>query len=237
MNCEKCQNLISEFVDGSLGSEDYEQVRAHAGACRDCAAVLSDLSAIVSFCREHREEYDAPPNERALWLRIRASVVSELPAGRAVAAAAAGARRGRWWSGLMSRSWEFSFPQLASAVVGIVLVVSLGSSLGIRLLRNPAPSTPDLRTTSQAFTTSSLPDRIRRQQQVIDYWNQRVELNKARWSPQMRETFNRNMSVIDQALSDSLRVLDNNPHDEVSEEMLNAALNDKVELLREFADL
>jgi hypothetical protein len=28
-----------------------------------------------------------------------------------------------------------------------------------------------------------------------------------------------------------------NPHDEVSEEMLNSALSDKMELLREFADL
>ncbi len=235
MNCEKCRNLISEFVDGSLSSKDYQEVHAHAHRCLDCATVLDDLSAIVSFCREHRGEYDAPPNERALWLRIQNVVAGKAAAGRAAEAAVAPGVG--WWSSLMARSWEFTFPQLASAVAGIVVVVSLASALGLHLLRNQAGSNSKPRSDGPAFAAISLPDRIRQQQQVIDYWNQRVELNKARWSPQMRETFNRNMSVIDQALSDSLRELGNNPHDEVSEEMLNAALNDKVELLREFADL
>ena len=85
--------------------------------------------------------------------------------------------------------------------------------------------------------SSSPEDRIWQQQQAISYWNQRVEMNKARWSPQMRETFDRNLKVIDQAVNDSLAELRRNPHDEVSEEMLNAALNDKMDLLREFADL
>jgi hypothetical protein len=83
----------------------------------------------------------------------------------------------------------------------------------------------------------SVTDRFRQQQQVIAYWNERVELNKARWNPQMRETFDKNMSVIDSAVNDSIRQLSQNPHDEVSEEILNAALNDKVELLKEFAEL
>jgi hypothetical protein len=64
-----------------------------------------------------------------------------------------------------------------------------------------------------------------------------VELNKARWNPQMRETFDKNLSVIDAAVNESMRQLSLNPHDEVSEEILNAALNDKAELLKEFAAL
>ena len=72
---------------------------------------------------------------------------------------------------------------------------------------------------------------------MISYWNQRVELNKARWSQQMRETFDRNMSVIDAAVNDSMDQLKQNPHDSISEDILNEALNDKVALLREFSDL
>jgi hypothetical protein len=53
----------------------------------------------------------------------------------------------------------------------------------------------------------------------------------------MRETFDRNMKVIDQAVSESLNELNRNPHDEVSEQMLNDALNDKLSLLKEFSDL
>jgi hypothetical protein len=88
-----------------------------------------------------------------------------------------------------------------------------------------------------ASSKASVNDRVWQRQQVINYWNQRIELNKVRWSAQMRETFDRNMRVIDEAVSDSINELNRNPHDEVSEQMLNEALNDKLALLKEFSDL
>jgi hypothetical protein len=42
--------------------------------------------------------------------------------------------------------------------------------------------------------------------------------------------------VLDETVSDSLSDLRQNPHDEVAEEMLNSALRDKIELLREFGE-
>jgi hypothetical protein len=89
----------------------------------------------------------------------------------------------------------------------------------------------------EASNVSDVNDRFFQRRQVIDYWNQRVELNKARWSSEMRETFERNMKVIDQAVADSMNELKRNPHDEVSEQMLNESLNDKLALLKEFSDL
>ena len=53
----------------------------------------------------------------------------------------------------------------------------------------------------------------------------------------MRETFDRNMGVIDAAVNDSMIQLRQDPHDTVSEDILNDALNDKVALLKEFAEL
>jgi hypothetical protein len=64
-----------------------------------------------------------------------------------------------------------------------------------------------------------------------------VELNKARWSPEMRDTFDRNLQVIDAAVTQSLNELNRNPHDDISEQMLNESLNDKLALLKEFSDL
>ena len=90
---------------------------------------------------------------------------------------------------------------------------------------------------AEAANLSDLNDRFFQRRQVIDYWNQRVELNKARWSPEMRETFERNLKVIDQAVADSMNELKRNPHDEVSEQMLNESFNDKLALLKEFSDL
>jgi len=224
MNCEKYQDLLSDFLDGLLTPEDRNRVDAHLRDCGVCAGARSDLDAIVVFCHENRGEYEAVPNEHALWLRISNTIESELAVSpRAVVKANAG-----WWSRLINQSWQLSFPRLAASAAVIVIVVALGTAIGVHRFQGGTPI---------VTTGSSVEERYRQQQQVIAYWNQRVELNKARWNPQMRETFDRNMSVIDAAVNDSMLQLKQNPHDGVSEDILNAALNDKVELLKEFADL
>jgi hypothetical protein len=234
MNCEKNQDLLSDFVDGSLPQSDQDRIETHLSVCGVCAEARSDLEAIVGFCREHRGEYVPVPNERALWLRISNTIESEL----SVPSPASIPPDAGWWFRLMNRRWELSFPQLAAAVTVIILVVSVVTTVGLRRFSfSGAGSGIQTSGAPLALNGSSVQDRFRPQQQVVAYWNQRVELNKARWNPQMRETFDRNMSVIDAAVNDSMSRLTQNPHDEVSEEILNAALNDKVELLKEFADL
>jgi len=230
MNCENYQNLLSDMIDGSLDTQDQNTLETHLSTCADCADARTDLSALVGFCREHRGEYEAVPNERALWLRISNTIESELAATKS-ASVPAGAG---WWFRLMNRSWQLSFPQLATSIAATVLVAVLVTFIGLRAFNGSGPRTAGLSLASSAETVQ---DRYRQQAQVIDYWNQRVELNKARWSPQMRETFDRNMSVIDAAVNDSMGRLNQNPHDEISEDILNAALGDKIALLKEFAEL
>ena len=82
MNCEQCQELVSGFVDGVLSQEDQLSLNAHLEECLSCADVRQDLEAIVGFCRTNRGEYDATPNEQALWLRIRNTIESENRAAR-----------------------------------------------------------------------------------------------------------------------------------------------------------
>jgi hypothetical protein len=235
MNCEKYQDLLSDLIDGSLASQDHQSIEAHLSACGVCAEVRGDLNAIVTYCHEHRGEYDAVPNERALWLRISNLIEAELPTG----ARSEIPQNAGWWFRLMNRSWQLSLPQLAASMIAVAIIVSVVTMIGLRRFGSGGESA-GLRSSGLATVASnSLPlaERYRQQQQTIDYWNQRVELNKTRWNSQMRETFERNLSVIDAAVNDSLSLLNRNPHDEVSEEILNAALNDKVELLREFAEL
>ena len=231
MNCETCQELIHDLIDGSITQRDEFTLNTHLKECLDCDGVRQDLASIVGFCRTQRGQYEAPPNEQAMWLRIRNVIEAELPSNRAVANTET---KRSFLARLMGRSWELSLPQLAASTVAIVLLVSLVTVVGLRRFgsygvpqQSPAPQ-------SEA---SNINDRIWQRRQVIDYWNQRVELNKARWSPEMRATFDRNMKVIDQAVADSLNELTRNPHDEISEQMLNESLNDKLSLLKEFSDL
>jgi hypothetical protein len=228
MNCETCQELIHDLIDGSITQRDEFTLNTHLRECLDCDSVRQDLASIVGFCRTQRGVYEAPPNEQALWLRIRNTIEAELPSRVTTTTEPQRSFLSRW----MGRSWELSLPQLAASAVAIVLLVSLATVVGLRRWGGygvPAPA-------PQA-EASNLDDRFSQRRQVIDYWNQRVELNKARWSPEMRETFERNLKVIDQAVSDSMNELRRNPHDEVSEQMLNESLNDKLALLKEFSDL
>jgi len=71
MNCDKCQDLISDFLDGSISHQDRSTLSSHLEDCLHCAEVRDDLQSIVGFCRTQRGQYEAPPNEKALWLRIR----------------------------------------------------------------------------------------------------------------------------------------------------------------------
>ncbi|HLO00845.1 MAG TPA: anti-sigma factor [Pyrinomonadaceae bacterium] len=235
MNCDKCQDLISDLLDGSLSSRDQSVLQTHLEECLECAGVRDDLHSIVGFCQAHRGEYEAPPNERALWQRIRNIIESDASS----AAGSAPAARQSIWSNWLARSWELSFPQLAALVAAIVLVVSLSTAVGLWRYQSgdTGTATATAGNTKMSLAAESVNDRISQQQQLISFWNQRVEYNKARWSPQMRETFDRNLQVIDQAVNESFNSLSQNPHDEVSEEMLNAALNEKLSLLKEFAEL
>ena len=227
MNCERCQELISDLMDGTLSRDESVMLNLHFEECLECSEVREDLESVVGFCRANRGQYDDVPNEHALWLRIRNTVEATGVAARTVESP--GSARAGFLSGWLSRSWQLSLPQMAGAVAALVLIVALTTVVGMRRMESPRPAAPEMGKYD--------PARMSQQQQTISYWNSRIATNKERWSPQMRDTFDRNLSVIDQAVNNSLQELNKNPHDEVSEEMLNAALNEKIALLREFSEL
>src|SRR5580765_8028582 len=128
MNCEKCQELIHELLDGSISRSDELTLNTHLRECLDCESVRQDLTSIVGFCRASRGEYEAPPNSQALWLRIRNVIESDtIPAP-----SRARAPRRSFLADWMGRSWELSLPQLASLIAAIVLCVSLVTVVGVR---------------------------------------------------------------------------------------------------------
>ena len=228
MNCETCQELIHDLIDGSISQRDESTLNTHLKECLDCEGVRRDLAAIVGFCQTQRGRYEAPPNERAMWLRIRNVIEAEIPAKSAVNPDP----RRSFFGRLMGHTWELSLPQLAASAAAIVLFVSLATVVGLRRWGGYPVPVPTVE-----VEASNINDRVWQRQQVINYWNQRIELTKARWSPEMRDKFDRANAQIDQAVGEALNELKRNPHDEVSEQMLNQWLSDKVQLLKDFSDL
>jgi hypothetical protein len=249
MNCEKCQELFSDFMDDAMSDAERRTFNAHLEECLPCFNVHAELNSIVSFCRETRGQYDAPPNETALWLRIRNTVEGGTFADAASAQDLARlSRRESWWSRTMGRSWELSLPQMATAVVAIVIFASLATLFGLRGLKsNPGNVSTNLNSSGSQMValtgTNNGSSKVFEprdrlwQQQEINYLTQVVEQHKAHWNPQVRVDFERNLNLLNETVSDSLNKLSEHPHDDVTEEMLNSALNDKMQLLKEFSDL
>lgn len=60
---------------------------------------------------------------------------------------------------------------------------------------------------------------------------------RSQWDRVTREAFDRNLQVIEESVKDYTTILNQDPEDELSGEMLDAVMNDKMNLLRDFADL
>ena len=239
MNCEECRATISPFLDDELDPALADGVREHLAVCLECSAVCEDLAAIFDVCREDAEDLHTPPNSPALWRRISNVIESEIkpppvepePPTR--------------------RFWRFSLPQLAAGFALIAIVSSLLTIIGIRTYSRPEASASPLRSSAEETTMEkvlgklgliSTPQQARErhfaeQQKAIEYWNARVEMRRAEWNEKTREAFDRNMRVIDQSVAQYTNILKQDPEDDLSAEMLDSVLTDKMNLLRDFSDL
>ena len=137
----------------------------------------------------------------------------------------------------------------------MLCVAVVSSLLTVVAIRNyMLPSEPDLLTTRTAPSRSTFEKvlskvglmetpqqsrerRLREHQAAIQYWNERVQARRVQWDRTTRDAFDRNLNVIDEAVYEYTMILQRDPEDELSGEMLDSVLNDKMNLLRDFADL
>lgn len=242
LNCDECLELLDEYANESLPASDSRAVAVHLEICQPCRVFHQDLIVILDSCAATAEHLEAPPNAQALWLRISNTIECEQQiqcAAQQKQVAAAIKKRG-WWTRAMETSWKMSLQQIVAACAGVAVIASL---LTIVALENnlSATSAPPAALWSAPRDKDAhgieIENRLKRQQLAIDYWNRRVSARKHQWNNNLRSAFDRNLNEIDSVVADYEQQLQRNPDDEISEEMLDSALEDKMELLREFAEL
>ena len=229
---------MSAFLDSELASNEADSVRMHLAVCEPCAAVCEDLASIYDVCKTEGPETLAPPNSPAMWLRISNVIESE----QRLEKPPVEPRR---------RIWRLTLPQLATAMVAIAVISSLLTVAGIRNYQQTSDLADAGRTSASQTTVEKLlgkvglidtpqqarERRLKEQQAAIDYWNARVSQRRAQWNPKVREAFDRNLLVIDQSLVQYTDLLEQDPEDDLSSEMLDSVMTDKMNLLRDFSDL
>ncbi len=249
MTCEHCEQLISAFVDGELEQVDLGEVKLHLEQCQRCSEIQKELKEILLLCSMEKIDEAIPPNEKALWCRISNLIEAETKTLAVEEQKVAEAPRS-FWQNVWARSWSLSFSQLASAILAIALISSLLTLVGLRsnsepsnLFATTAETPPTL--FERALAKVGLIEtpaeirkrRIEERHAAIEYWNNRVQLRREQWDAKLREAFDRNVTEIDFVVNENTRILDENPYDELSGELLDSALLEKMELLREFAEL
>lgn len=241
MNCEECKKHISLFLDDELDVVQADAIRSHLAICDPCAKVCEDFASILDFCHTEPADEILPPNSQAMWCRINNLIESEIKEDQTLP----DTQRPR------RRLWEFSLWQLVTAASAVIVVSSLLTVIGIKNYLQPTGEDFTSRDSASVTTFEKLLSRVgltetpqqarqrrlKEQEAAIEYWNQRVQQRRAVWDKNLRDAFDRNLNVINESVSEYTLILQQNPDDDLSGEMLDTALREKMDLLREFSEL
>jgi anti-sigma factor RsiW len=210
MNCEHCEALIDDYVDGTLEAPDRGRIESHLSACAACRALADDMGAIrraAGTLERHQ------PPARA-WTRLAASLEAE-------------------------RSRRFAWRPLALAAT-LLLVVGGTSWVLWQQMTVPAapprtqaaaPAAADPELVQSVETELKLAEE--HSQNAIAGLEQITRAESAALDPQVASVLQKNLEVIDQAIGESRAALQTQPTSEVAQESLFEALRNKVSLLQD----
>jgi hypothetical protein len=227
-------------MENDLDDTRSDSVRLHLAECGRCARVCEDIAAIIDVCSIEGEDVLPDNQAHQIWCRINNVIESEQQkmAQRPVPVPE---KRGLW---------HLSFWQLASGLACIALISSLLTVVAIRNYYEPVATDSLAKSTTRTLLDrvmmkvgladtpqEALERKLRDRQAAIDYWNVRVQTRRTQWDAQTRAAFDRNLREIDDSVNEYKTILQRDPDDDISVEMLDSALNEKMDLLRDFSDL
>ena len=237
MNCDECNELICAFIDNDLDEGRASMMRAHLAFCPPCAGICEEVTSLIDVCRTESPNELLPPNSRQMWQRINNVIENEVKVMPTVEP--------------VRRPWAMSMLRLTTALAAIAVVSSIATIFVLRNYMQPSPGDMTLATAANQTTfekylgklglietpQQARDRRIKEREAAIDYWNARVQTRRNQWDRTTREAFDRNLRVIDESVNDYTTILAKDPDDDLSGEMLDAVMNDKMNLLRDFSDL
>ena len=233
MVCEQCQELISDYIDGTLELGEQTKMEHHLADCEGCRAVRDDLLQVVHFSKQ----LPLHTPSGAVWARIESDLAGERPRSSWARARAS-------WARVQNRYLRLSIPQLAASAAALAILVSLGVLFARQNLvqqdnegfahQFAAAQTDAAPLTRNLLSNPQDAEAITEMEQRIDQLAQSLEQRKVAWTPELRQAFDRNMIHVDQTLIECRHQLSNNPSDRTSQDLMLNAYREKVRLLEGF---
>ena len=221
MKCADLQaDVLVDLVDGRLDPAPQRDIERHLEACADCRALVTDLRSIraAAFMLDRRE----PP--AAVWEKLRTTVAGEpLPRAR-----------------VLLMPTRQNWPVWLAAAAVLTLATTIGLWPLMRRAAAPphdtAATAPPAEVTVESVT-AEFEAAERHYQKAIDDLETIANKDTGELDPQVAAVLNKNLTVIDQAISESRAALKAQPSSTNAQEGLFDALRSKVALLQQTVEL
>jgi len=197
---------LNDYVDDGLTAAARADVRDHLASCGECQAVVDGLRAVQSAA----SRLPLLQPRREAWPRVERSLRASVPAGRPIPWAA----------------W-------LAVAASLLVAVALGFQIASRRPQ-PASSTADAGTEATAQSIEAeLRQAEEHYQKAISGLEQIKNDGKGSLDPQTAATIEKNLSVVDQAISESRAALKVQPTSEPAQASLLESFKAKISLLQD----
>jgi len=219
---------LSEHVDGGLTPEESRALEAHLSTCAECRQALADLRDIVARARA----LGPVEPSRDLWPGIEEAIGGSVrAAGEGDVLAFPGTRRRPAPRGLF-----LTVPQLAAAAAALVLLSTAATwwaGPGVGTRQAAVPTTPDRgAAASLAARAIEPPPGLAQELAALEG---ALAQARSRLAPNTVRVLEKNLSVIDRAIDESVRALEVDPSNPFLRDHLDRAYREKADFLREVA--
>lgn len=231
MNCADLQtDVLVDLVDGRLDPAEQRDIERHLEACAECKALVIDLRSIraAAFMLDRREP------AAAVWTKLQEAVKAEpRPQGRLLRLSRLG-RRSPGEGGPTRSNWGVWLGAAAAlilaTVIGLMPLLNRNAATG-----NPEPAAivePTVDSVAAEFAKAE-----EHYQKAIDDLQTIANKDTGELDPQVAAVLQKNLTVIDQAISESRAALRTQPSNTNAQDGLFDALRTKVALLQQTVEL
>ena len=235
MKCADLQSdVLVDLVDGRLDSAEQRDIERHLEACAECKALVTDLRSIraAAFMLDRREP------AAAVWTKLQDAVKAEpLPN-------ADWRSRGLRIVGLNPQSSRSEIRNRLPVWLGAAAALILATVIGLlpllnrnATIANPEPAAAAISEPTVDSVAAEFAKAEEHYQKAIDDLQTIANKDTGELDPQVAAVLQKNLTVIDQAISESRAALRTQPSNTNAQDGLFDALRTKVALLQQTVEL
>ena len=227
MKCEDLNEALVDLVDGRLDGAGQRTVERHLEGCANCRALVEDLRSIraAAFMLDRRE----PKAET--WSKVKAAVAAEPVSRGRLLDMGRGTRRGgvNWpvWLGAAAAL-------ILATVIGLLPLMNRAQAPHTEAAQDPGADAPEVTVES---VTAEFEAAEKHYQKAIDDLQTIANKDTGELDPQVAAVLQKNLTVIDQAITESRAALRSQPSSANAQSGLFEALRSKVALLQQTVEL